>query len=213
MRFLPGTSGLRWAHADLGRLRLPDGPEPDWARMAELVRAEHARLDADASYGGWMEDRSALLAHTYLAKDRRYVHLGVDFNVVAGQPVTMSLPGTVELVDDDAPEPHGWGPRAVVRIKTRSRGWVRLVYAHLGRGSIQHWVRPGGSALAGELIGCVWFPPENGGWWPHLHVQAVSERAWDRLAGRVADLDGYGREGDADLASNYPDPLPLLLEE
>jgi len=158
-----------------------------------------------------MEDRSSFLGYTYLADDARFVHLGVDFNVGGGQRVTASLRGQVELVDDDAPEAHGWGLRVVLRARVAPHGWVRLVYAHLERRSVPDRICTDGVVNVGDTIGRVGSSPVNGGWWPHLHVQVVSERAWDELGGRVRDLDGYSRRDAPDLPARFPDPLPILL--
>jgi hypothetical protein len=52
-------------------------------------------------------------------------------------------------------------------------------------------------------------PEENGGWYPHLHLQALSGAAWEAVQHAPdALLDGYGYS-DEPLGSLFPDPAPL----
>ena len=55
----------------------------------------HQKLGIDFSYGGWLEDRSTLWRGSYLDQKRKYIHLGVDFNVPAGTQVAIERAATV----------------------------------------------------------------------------------------------------------------------
>ena len=49
------------------------------------------------SYGGWMENRSFMWSGTYMDKDRKYIHLGLDIAVNKGNLVT--LPFDAKVID------------------------------------------------------------------------------------------------------------------
>jgi murein DD-endopeptidase MepM/ murein hydrolase activator NlpD len=167
------------------------------------------RHGLDASYGGWLEERRALWHGSYLDAGERYLHLGTDFNVPADTPVALPWPATVLRVDDDHPEPYGWGPRVIVRPEHDAN--VVAVFAHLAPG-ISHY---GNERLpAGAIVGRVGAPPRNGGWFPHLHLQLVVYDHFQLLlANGLRDLDGYGNLNDAErLARLFPNPLNILVD-
>jgi hypothetical protein len=61
----------------------------------------------------------------------------------------------------------------------------------------------------GAPVGVIGTPEENGGWYPHLHLQAISADAWEAVQHAPdALLDGYGY-ADAELSRLFPDPAPL----
>lgn len=178
----------------------------DPALIGEKINQYHEQAGIEWSYGGYHEVRDTLWANVpYLKKNGTFLHLGVDFNVPAGTPVMATRPGVVVLVDNDHPEEYGWGPRVVMRLKCKPA--VYLIYAHLGK----VMCRAGQVLQSNKTIGHVGLPPHNGGWFPHLHVQVVTEDAWPFYSQRLPTLDGYGRvEHRITLARSFPDPLPYL---
>lgn len=213
-RLFPNLLG-RWAYVNLdaqfcawSRSSMPSLGDAEW--MAQMVSDLHDERGIQYSYGGYLEHRGNLLAHTYLAKDKKYLHLGVDFNVPAGSAVASPQAAWVVAVDSDHPEPHGWGPRVILKVRNVAgfAEWVYLVYAHLEAASIR--VKPGEILVPGSPFACVGEPPGNGGWFPHLHVQALTSRVFGE--GIAQHVDGYGLPADVEqLARDFPDPLPLLL--
>ncbi len=127
-------------------------------------------LDVDATYGGWLEDRSIIWSGCYMAEEEKFTHLGVDFNVPAGSEVALSFNGTVVLLDDDTPEAHGWGPRVIVKLQAYP---IYLIYAHLDP-AVKENLKTGAFLHAGEIFAKVGASEHNGGWYPHLHVQALT---------------------------------------
>ncbi|MCX6714579.1 MAG: M23 family metallopeptidase [Candidatus Uhrbacteria bacterium] len=168
-----------------------------------MVQDAHARLGIDHSYGGWFEDRRVLWKDSYLEKGQHWIHLGVDFTVPTGTSVAATWKGTVEHVDDDTPEPGGWGPRVIVRLKDASD--MILIFAHLGK----IICKKGDRLKPGDVFAEIGAPPNNGMWFPHLHVQAVDlrhyKRNWNAL---VQELDGYANPFEASRAATiFPDPM------
>lgn len=183
---------------------LPGNPLLDPAVCQRMVADLHRRLDVDWSYGGWFEDRSALWRGSYITERSTPLHLGVDFNVPEGTPVAADVLLRCLRVDDDHPEPHGWGMRFVARVVGEP---FALVFAHL-RG-----VRceAGAEIVPGDIVAEVGAPERNGGWYPHVHVQAMRILGDKDCLARLAHMDGYGANANTrGLARRYPDPLQFV---
>jgi murein DD-endopeptidase MepM/ murein hydrolase activator NlpD len=83
-----------------------------------------------------------------------------------------------------------------------------FVYAHL----LNVGVRPGQALDPGTVFAEVGGPPENGNWFPHLHIQAIRAGLFHEiLLERFRELDGYGHpDAIAELQHDFPDPRPYL---
>lgn len=157
------------------------------------------------TYGGWLEDRRVLMRETYLAKEKKWVHLGVDFNVPEGTLVRCPKPMTILYEGHDKNQDGGWGHRVVARAEDRTV----YVFAHL-RPDLVTEPSEGQILLAGTTIGFVGGHHENGGWWPHLHVQAINPV--NSTFSGLEKVDGYCSEEDAPkMMRIFPDPIPLLF--
>lgn len=168
-----------------------------------MIRDAHARLGIDFSYGGWFEDRRTLWKDSYLENGQNWIHLGVDFNVPVCTMIAATWEGTVEHIDDDTPDIGGWGPRVIVRLKDAPN--IILFFAHLGTVCCHKY----DNLKPGDIFATVGAPPNNGMWFPHLHVQAIDlnhyKRDWLAL---VHSLDGYTNRFSASGAAKiFPDPM------
>lgn len=178
--------------------------------VAQRMLADlHRERGADWSWGGLYEDRSHLWRGSYLAEKRNYVHLGVDLNVPAGTPVCADSPGKVILVDNDTDTfpKGGWGTRVMLRLFYHP---VVLIYAHLAPGPD---CAVGTTLVEGQEFARIGQPANNGYWFPHLHLQALSQEADEYYlsGGRLEELDGYGKAADADrIRRLFPDPMPYI---
>jgi len=172
----------------------------------KFVEELNRGLGLDFSYGGYLEDRSTLWRGSYLDADERYIHLGVDFNVPAGTSVAVPRPCSVIRVDNDYPERHGWGTRVFLQEPGAE---VVLLFAHLDQ-KIE--VVVGDRLEAGSIPAKVGVPPYNGDWFPHLHVQVIEGRHYEKLLENdLRELDGYGRVQDIEvLKKNFRDPMGFL---
>jgi hypothetical protein len=201
-------AGKRWAH-DAGldrfaevlrRKRLAPNSAGTPRRGNGLVAQYHAANQVERSYGGYGEARSTMLRDTYLAKSKKWTHLGIDFYVPARTVVMCFRCAKVLRIDCDKPERWGWGNRIFVRILgTR----IVLVYAHLDPDIL---VREG-QVIARRVLGRVGRREHNGGWFPHLHVQAMSYERYLEFLRNPRGFDGYGFASDL---ADFPDPLPYL---
>lgn len=144
------------------------------------------------TYGGYMEDRRFLWRNTYLTPPHT-THLGVDVNLPMGTPIV--CPIEFELLEAfyDGDQNGGWGGRVLVETK---HGLV--LFAHIVTGlACKKYYR------GNTIVGYIADQSCNGGWYPHLHVQAINDI---RL---MKNLDGYSRMYK-DIRKDYPNPLPLL---
>lgn len=211
MRIFPDLGHASWGYLNLNQVARawlrdhnigPDVPNPllDPVCCAAMVRAAHIARHLDCSYGGWLEDRRDLWRGSYLDVQGTYQHLGVDFNVPVGTRVAASHAAHVILVDSDVPEEGGWGTRII--LLPHDRRVPRLIYAHLDPKTS---LRTGDRVMPGDELARVGESPENGGWFPHLHVQCIAGDP------NLLTLDGYGHERDVARWSGIcPDPLPYL---
>lgn len=203
----PGLQDASWGYLNLNQVALDwvrahhiRASEPNLllvpAECASVIRAAHVERGIDVSYGGWLEDRRDIWRGSYLDKQRTYIHLGVDFNVPAGTQVAATHKARVVLIDSDVEE-GGWGTRVVLR--PHNPALPLLIYAHLDPDTK---LRLADVVSPGTVFARVGKPPENGGWFPHLHVQCVTDEA------ALRDLDGYCDERDLFRWSRIcPDPL------
>ncbi len=218
--FLPEYREQSVAYIDLDQearrvFSTNEEPYTDPSRLAEaaecndFVHMLHSKRGVSASFGGYLEDRAFLWHGTYLGGSEKTLHLGIDFNVPSGSLVTTPLAGRVIRVDNDHPERWGWGPRVFLEIETQETPRSVLIFAHLAQVSVQ----VGDNLSIGTRIGVVGAPPENGDWFPHLHVQQVRRAVFDTyLQTDIWNLDGYGTRRAIDrLRHDFPDPILTLL--
>ncbi len=217
-RFLPTLAGRRggvvqmedsfrrWGRTHPERF-VPDGANPylDPLVATEIMEEIHRIEGVEWSFGGYLEDRRTLLAGSYLDSTGNFLHLGVDFHVPRGTPVVPGAPATVLLVDDDQDRDGGWGPRVLLRRRSRPRDDMVAVFAHLQAPSCH----PGDVLAPTDVFAEVGGPPSNGNWHPHLHLQLLHFPTFEEVfVKRSHELDGYGPPGKKrELVSLFPDPL------
>ncbi|MRG58194.1 aminotransferase class III-fold pyridoxal phosphate-dependent enzyme [Phyllobacterium sp. SYP-B3895] len=123
--------------------------------------------------GPWGEERSVytgtMFESRFIAGTRRTRHLGLDLFMPAGTKLYTPIDAVVSevMIEED---PLGYG--CLVKLEHRPEGcppfatlWGHLAHEAVGR------LRPGEKLAAGDLIGEMGGPSENGGWVPHLHLQ------------------------------------------
>ena len=184
--------------------------------MTERIFAAMKAAGAKVVFGGYGEARllysSPLFADPQAAPgERRTVHLGVDLFGKAGTPVHAPLAGVVVSATYN-PAKLDYGAVIVLehvigsrRPRAESRQLFYSIYGHLSRASLRG-LRPGQRVKAGERIGALGRPSENGGWTPHLHFQISTD-----LLDLGTDFPGVARPSQADAWLAWcPDPTPLL---
>lgn len=152
------------------------------------------------SIGRYDEDRAIYTQPLF--GGRRTVHVGVDLGGPAHAAVHAFADGVVRYAGDN-PAPGDYGPTVVTEHTLDGRP-VWALHGHLSRASLAH--APVGRRLAaGDVLGWLGEPHENGGWPPHVHFQL----SWDDPG--THDLPGaVAREDRAAALARYPDPRRVL---
>ncbi|MGN8117211.1 aminotransferase class III-fold pyridoxal phosphate-dependent enzyme [Labrys sp. 22185] len=135
---------------------------------------EHcAREGIDLGIGPWGEERtvytSPMFESRLVAGTRRTRHLGLDLFLPAGTKLFTPLAASVKEVVIET-EALGYG--CLIKLEHAPEGcppfvslWGHLAHEAVGR------LKPGDRLEAGDLVGEMGAPAENGGWAPHLHLQ------------------------------------------
>jgi 4-aminobutyrate aminotransferase-like enzyme/Ser/Thr protein kinase RdoA (MazF antagonist) len=189
------------------------GSIDDWRdqrRFSQRVDEELVASRARVGIGRYDEVRAIYTTDLFRVEGNdgpewRTVHLGIDVGAAPGTPIHAPLAGTVHsLRDNDAP--GDYGPTVVLEhAATDDRPVFWTLYGHLSRATLGE-LEVSQTVGAGALLGWLGEIEENGGWWPHVHVQVICD-----LFGRDGDFQGVTRPNErAVMLSVSPDPSPLL---
>lgn len=175
----------------------------------QFLRALHKGWGVAYSFGGYLENREDLWAGSYMEPDKA-VHLGIDVNAPAGTEVAVVHKSTVAKIIHDPDQDGGWGSVIIFQLENPIGDISYFIYAHLSRDDIR--VDIGESVEAGQVVASLGAPDVNGGWYEHLHVQAMNPEAWNMVKDRddMGAFDGYDSRPEQKAHHLSPDPAPLL---
>lgn len=155
------------------------------------------------SIGRYDEDR-AVYTHALFTggAEPRSVHVGIDLGGPEGTAVHAFEDGEVVHAGINA-APGDYGPTLVTAHLVDGAPLYAL-FGHLSRPSLAR--SPVGTRFtAGDVLGWLGGPHENGGWPPHVHVQLSRERPWTH------DLPGAVARSEREAAlRRFPDPRMVL---
>ena len=185
----------------------PDDPQR--FDMAALERHIDAVAVEGVAIGRYAEPRLIYTAPAFIregstGRERRTVHLGLDVFVPAGCVVCAPYDGV--LIDKAVrADDLDYGGVLVLEHRTPEGAVFYTLYGHLAHNAgLHHAV--GDRVAAGDPIGIVGAPDENGGWPPHLHLQCGLT-----TLGRGSDWPGVANPDDLDAwLALYPNPAVLL---
>ncbi len=184
----------------------PDGSNISAISLAETdindVESLLATLNTPYAIGGYAEDRAFYRRSANFANaegDYRSVHLGLDLWGPVGTPVFAPLNATVHSFADNA-HPGDYGPTILL-----AHEGIFTLYGHLDTASLLG-LKEGQLIRAGQQIGRLGAPHENGNWPPHLHFQLILDPGSWR-----GDYPGVAFKKDsAWWLKNSPNPNLLL---
>ena len=173
-------------------------------RRLHRVLAEHG---ATIGAGGYDEAR---LIYRWPTESRgaepRTIHIGLDLSLAAGTPLYAPIEGVVHGFEN-ADSHHDYGPVMVLRHTTGGDDPVEFytLYGHLTRDSLDR-LRVGQKFRKGTEFARVGSAPSNGNWWPHVHVQLITD-----MLDVPCNVDGAVRASQREVwHSICPDPNLLL---
>lgn len=164
------------------------------------LRRPWASVGTPWTVGRYDEDR--VVYTQALFGGERTVHVGIDLGGPAGTAVHAFADGVVVAAGTN-PAPGDYGPTIVTAHDLGDRP-IWALHGHLSAPSLSR--SPVGRRFgAGDVLGWLGEPEENGGWPPHVHFQL----SWERPA--THDLPGVVRREDrAEALRRYPDPRLVL---
>ncbi|MEM7292248.1 MAG: aminotransferase class III-fold pyridoxal phosphate-dependent enzyme [Pseudomonadota bacterium] len=175
-------------------------------RYCDWLDAQLAAAGADYAIGLYAEDRTCYKGEQFVVSGSaraRTVHLGIDIFIAAGTPLYTPLPGVIHSVQFN-PDPYDYGGTVIVEHDAGGVPFYSL-HGHLSRGTVDlHNV--GDPLSAGDLVGYIGQPNENGGWAPHVHFQIMTT-----LLGLHGNFDGAAEIDRMDIWQQIcPDPNLIL---
>ncbi|MDP3881960.1 MAG: peptidoglycan DD-metalloendopeptidase family protein [Nanoarchaeota archaeon] len=204
MNIFPDLKGKRWVHIDLNAESLKTSLDLSNSEICKRWIDEiHKKKGVEHSYGGFLEDRSNLWKDHYNKEINAFVHLGVDFSVPARTKVALVRRARVESILIDKDQHGGWGGMIVWKLLDED---YYLSYGHLKH---EIKLKVGDIKEAGEIFAEVGESDENGGWWPHLHLQLMDQGFIDAFGGDWGEIDGYLSKGSK-LIKNVFNPMRLV---
>lgn len=178
----------------------------DQEQLGERIRQYVQRRRGLIGYGGYLEKRRLYTASEHFTGEsgQRNIHLGVDFWGTVGQCIHAPMDGRIHSFGYNAGR-LDYGVTLILAHNTRS-GLLHTLYGHLSRKDLEG-LEVGRFVLAGEVIGHIGPPKDNGGWAPHLHFQSIREMgAWQ------GDFPGVCIPSEAAAyRMRCPDPMQLVL--
>ncbi|HEX6944151.1 MAG TPA: aminotransferase class III-fold pyridoxal phosphate-dependent enzyme [Gemmatimonadaceae bacterium] len=182
----------------------------DQHRFSELVDRELAASGARAGVGRYDEVRAIYTTDLFRVEGNdgpewRTVHIGIDVGAPPGTAIHAPLDGTIHSLRDNN-APGDYGPTIVLEHPaSNDHPTFWTLYGHLRRESLKG-LSVGQRLRAGDQFARLGDVSENGGWWPHVHVQVICD-----LLGRSGDFQGVARPNERSVMLGVsPDPSPLL---
>lgn len=160
------------------------------------------------TFGGFLENRVNLIG--FLEDEKNYMtHLGIDLNnIKPGIEITMPCDGEVVHIMKDEKKINGWGGRVIIKME---KEWQGAKYILLGHMSHKGLPNVGDKLLYGDKIGYLGDIYENGGWFPHLHIQCIKSKFYDMFIDNLENLDGYWFK-EENLLDFVSDPTELIFK-
>jgi hypothetical protein len=175
----------------------------DPAKQIGLINLIHTIKNVDYTYGGYLEDRKDLFREHY-HKPGHTIHLGVDFNVPEDTPVHIPVDCKLVDYDNDPDQFGGWGGWMIFQAENG----LYYILGHLKHRCYSLACKDRPSFKAGQYIGEVAGPEQNGNWFPHLHLQCMKKWVTRTHTLRSPMFDGYSHRYD-EIETDFPHPTKL----
>ena len=148
-------------------------PDLETPRLTPILFKKMSDAGVRVGIGRYNETRALYTAPEFASgprptDERRTVHLGLDLFAEPGTVVCAPVAGTVHAFANNARR-LDYGPMIIL-----NNGDYFTLYGHLTLDSLDG-LYAGQSIAAGQPIGKIGLPPENGDWTPHLHFRDLSK--------------------------------------
>ena len=151
-------------------------------------------------YGGYLEKRGIYTAGQYVKKpgSARNIHIGVDVWWDPGTPVFAPYTGKVHsFAYNDKPLDYG----GTIILEHRENDLLfYTLYGHLSKDSLSR-IKTGMTIERGQQFCRLGDREENGGWYPHLHLQLIKS-----MMNFSGDYPGVVAAKNRRIIENCPNP-------
>lgn len=192
-----------WVRLDLQARHFTDAATASEATALQaFIDQQVQRLGGSQGWGGYSEHRAFYDTSAYHAEaEPRDRHIGIDLWAAASTAVRTPIAGSLHSCAYNAAE-RDYGGTIILKHRIASHGLTfYTLYGHLSKASLAHW-QPQQQVAAGQVIGALGTPAENGGWPPHLHFQVILD-----IGDYVGDFPGVVRASELEYwKMRCPDP-------
>lgn len=153
-------------------------------KILDFSSGSNSSTLAEYSIGKYNEHRPALYTSELFGKhgeEHRDIHIGIDIGAPAATPVFSFYAGSVFCAVVNSSSGDYGGTIITKHIIAGINLWA--LYGHLSHDSVQQALDLQ-NFEAGQVLGWLGQPEENGGWPPHLHFQLSLEEP------KVCDMPG-----------------------
>lgn len=174
--------------------------------MGEFIQSK-CSAEKYCPFGGFLEKRGFYTADQYTRGKQmaRDLHIGVDIWLPAGTPVYAPLDGKIHSFAYND-KPLDYGGTIILEHEWKGMQFYAL-YGHVSKNSVQN-LRAGTLIKKGTQIADLGSHKENGGWYPHLHLQVIKDLG--RFSG---DYPGVVAEKNKNVIENCMNAEFLVLPE
>ena len=167
------------------------------------IYQELANAKAEWGIGKYLENRSKILKdYPQMISEQRVYHLGLDVTALEGEELYAPIAG---VVHDAGHEPGVGNYGGYVILKHTINNYT--FYTFWGHLNSNHIVTKNQSVQAGDLIGKIGSAEDAGGWFTHVHLQVLTEKA----AANNRFFNGYGSLKDLEQINElFPNPYFLF---
>ncbi len=210
-KMFPKTSFSEVLKIDMSTELSPDSSYDTVLELGNFISEIQQKNPTALLANGYLEKRMFYTTDAYKRKSKtgseyRNIHLGTDFWVEAQTSVHAVFNGKVIILQDNN-FPKDYGPTLVLEHHFDGHLFYTL-YGHLSRESLSLH-KKGKQLAAGEFIGFIGEPEENGNWAPHLHFQILLD-----LLGNTENFPGVAFPSEIEKWKTIcPNPNLLFVEE
>lgn len=174
-------------------------------RFNRLIQRHLEDENCEVGVGGYLEIRPFYTADSYTSEGNqgpqwRTMHLGLDVWTTAFTPVYAPLSGKIFSAHYNEGY-RDYGPTLILEHQPDGGPLFYTLFGHLSPDSLKGWEK-GMPVKAGQVIGAIGAPPDNGHWPPHLHFQVILD-----MLGETCNYPGVALAHQRSVwASLCPDP-------
>ena len=149
--------------------------------------------------GKYLEERRNILRGSInIINEKRIYHLGLDIIVPYSSIVFCPLDGTVYKLGKET-QKGNYGGYLVIKHEIKDQTFYSL-YGHL---KTPHKVKLGQELVAGQELGKIGKESDSGGWFCHLHLQIITQKAMNE---RYSEWGYISEELLSKVEEYFPNP-------